>query len=89
LSEKDKNVPTSKAAIIISSLKFGSTVEPSTTELGWSLGKNGVYLGWGGAKGWAYASGSTAITVFDAYFNYFLQLDGVATTKSKNHLCYV
>jgi len=99
LSNTDKDVPTSKTAIVISFLKrkwrygskagIGPTVKTSTTELGWSLGKNGVYLGWGGAKGQAYESGSTAIVEFDAYFNYFLQLDGVATTKSKNHLCYV
>ena len=101
LSNTDKDVPTSKTAIVISFLKrkwtsgskagIDPTVKTSTTELGWSLGKNGVYLGWGGAKGFAYdASGSSRITTeFDAYFNYFLQLDGVATTKSKNHLCYV
>jgi len=98
LSNTDKDVPTSKTAIVISFLKrkwqhsklnIDPTVKTSTTEVGWSLGKNGVYLGWGGAKGQAYESGSTAIVEFDAYFNYFLQLDGVATTKSKNHLCYV
>ena len=83
LSEKDKNVPTSKAAIIISSLKFYNTVEPSTTELGWSLGKNGIYLGRGGATGRLFD-----FFEFDVQFNYFLQLDGVATSKTKNHLCY-